>query len=182
MASQKQIDANRRNAGKSTGPVTARGKAAVARNAVTHGLTAIKATPPRETLEDIDVVREKLRLSFEPVGEVETNLVHQLAWFYWQAERASRCADGLLAMLERGEAFFRKSPLTDEFKKAPRDLAAMARHEVHLDNALTATMQELETLQAERRQNEKFKTKPIVREESAGDAKNEANSTANDGA
>jgi hypothetical protein len=40
MATPAQIEANRRNARKSTGPKTAAGKAASSRNALTHGLTA----------------------------------------------------------------------------------------------------------------------------------------------
>ncbi len=39
MATRAQIEANRRNARKSTGPRTAEGKATSSRNAVTHGLT-----------------------------------------------------------------------------------------------------------------------------------------------
>lgn len=39
MATRAQIEANRRNALKSTGPRTAEGKAASSRNAVTHGMT-----------------------------------------------------------------------------------------------------------------------------------------------
>jgi hypothetical protein len=40
MSSQKQVDANRLNAQKSTGPRTPEGRAAVRLNGVTHSLSA----------------------------------------------------------------------------------------------------------------------------------------------
>jgi hypothetical protein len=40
MASEKQFEANRQNAQKSTGPKTPEGRAAVRLNGVKHGLTA----------------------------------------------------------------------------------------------------------------------------------------------
>lgn len=40
MTSQKQLEANRQNALRSTGPRTADGRAAVSQNAVRHGLRA----------------------------------------------------------------------------------------------------------------------------------------------
>ena len=43
MATEAQINANRRNSHKSTGPQTAEGKAAVSHNAVKHGLFAHEA-------------------------------------------------------------------------------------------------------------------------------------------
>ncbi len=43
MSTEAQINANRQNAQKSTGPRTAEGKAVVSQNAVKHGLFAAEA-------------------------------------------------------------------------------------------------------------------------------------------
>ena len=48
MPSQKQIVANRQNAKKSTGPTSANGKAAVAMNALQHGLLSQHVCLPDE--------------------------------------------------------------------------------------------------------------------------------------
>ena len=48
MTSDKQADANRRNARKSTGPKTPEGKAAVRLNALKHGLLANDVLLPGE--------------------------------------------------------------------------------------------------------------------------------------
>src|SRR4051812_31368479 len=45
MATAAQVNANRKNAAKSTGPRTAQGKARVRLNAVTHGMTATAGLP-----------------------------------------------------------------------------------------------------------------------------------------
>src|SRR5258708_31877398 len=50
MISQRQLDANRRNAAKSNGPITPEGRAAVRLNALKHGLTAAEIILP--TAED----------------------------------------------------------------------------------------------------------------------------------
>ena len=57
MATRAQIEANRRNALKSTGPRTSAGKAASSRNARTHGMTA----SPRDEL--VAAYSEKIRAS-----------------------------------------------------------------------------------------------------------------------
>ena len=48
MASQKQIEANRRNAQRSTGPASELGKAVAKFNALKHGMTADTAVLPYE--------------------------------------------------------------------------------------------------------------------------------------
>jgi hypothetical protein len=52
MSSLKQIDANRRNARKSTGPITDVGKQRSRSNAVRHGLTVETAIGALEDAED----------------------------------------------------------------------------------------------------------------------------------
>src|SRR5258707_79412 len=56
MASQRQIDANRRNSARSTGPLSTEGRAASAGNAVTQGLTAEKFGH----LEDVAIVATRI--------------------------------------------------------------------------------------------------------------------------
>jgi hypothetical protein len=57
MASQKQIEANRRNALKSTGPVTQEGKARSRGNALRHGFTSLTiGVVPAEQKNELDAV------------------------------------------------------------------------------------------------------------------------------
>ena len=60
MATQAQIDANRQNAQKSTGPRTAEGKAAASQNAFKHGLFVKKAVIRDESQDEYDRHREAL--------------------------------------------------------------------------------------------------------------------------
>ena len=57
MASQQQIDADRANALKSTGPKTPEGKAIVSQNALKHGLTAQNACVTDEDQDEFDATR-----------------------------------------------------------------------------------------------------------------------------
>jgi len=57
MATQKQIEANRRNARRSTGPKTPGGKDRSARNALKQGLRSSLAVIPGESPEDYEARR-----------------------------------------------------------------------------------------------------------------------------
>ena len=62
MISERQLEANRRNAAKSHGPTTPEGRAAVRHNALKHGFTAAEIVLPTVE-EQIDF--EQFRAAFE---------------------------------------------------------------------------------------------------------------------
>ena len=71
MATPAQIEANRRNARKSTGPKTAAGKAASSRNALTHGMTASIADADVRAFYEI--IREMMDAGVAPRIDPEGN-------------------------------------------------------------------------------------------------------------
>ena len=78
-ASQSQLEANRLNAQKSTGPQTEAGKAVSSRNSLTHGLTAQQVVLAVEDPNQFEALRDKLHEEFDPCGPTEEHLVEQLA-------------------------------------------------------------------------------------------------------
>jgi hypothetical protein len=86
-ASQAKIDANRRNAAKSTGPRTAQGKAASSRNGLTHGLSANKHILLDEDPEEFLLLLKDLYDRFQPVGLAEERLVQRIAAAQWRLDR-----------------------------------------------------------------------------------------------
>ena len=63
MATTNQIEANRKNAQKSTGPKSAQGKADVAKNATKHGLTAQNVIIKGENPEEFEGRLKKLAIT-----------------------------------------------------------------------------------------------------------------------
>ena len=87
MASEAQINANKLNAQKSTGPKSPEGKAVSSRNATTHGMTAKALILEGENPLVFDAVRERLFVEFGPETLIEAELVEQLAGILWRLRR-----------------------------------------------------------------------------------------------
>src|ERR1700739_4678612 len=95
MTSIKQIEANRRNSLKSTGPKTEAGKQASRCNAVRHGLTAETVIDALEDAEDYKALEAAIGPDYaaQPAGARE--LVLRLASVLWRLRRATTMETGL---------------------------------------------------------------------------------------
>lgn len=96
--SERRIQANRKNALRSTGPKTARGKQIVGRNAIKHGILArevvITAGDGKENPEEFHDLVERLGEHYQPVGVVEELLVEKIATCWWRQSRVLRAENG----------------------------------------------------------------------------------------
>ena len=90
MSTQAQIEANRQNAQKSTGPKTEKGKAASAQNALQHGLLADRFAIAEEDRSAFEAFRTQLLTELAPVGQMETLLVSRIATLAWRLSLAER--------------------------------------------------------------------------------------------
>ena len=89
MTSLKQIEANRRNALKSTGPTTPEGKERSRCNAVRHGLTSKTVIVALEDAEDYETFEAAVTADYDAESAVERELVLRLASVLWRLRRAT---------------------------------------------------------------------------------------------
>ncbi len=101
MSSFRQIQANRRNAQLSTGPVTEEGKRRSRQNAVRHGLTAETVVSALEDADDYAAFEMAVTADFEAQSAVERELVLRLASILWRLRRASAIEAGLFNIQAR---------------------------------------------------------------------------------
>src|SRR5689334_23874067 len=95
MTSHRQIEANRCNALKSTGPQTEAGKQASRCSAVRHGLTAETVIGALEDAEDYKAFEATIIADYDAQSAVERELVLRLASLLWRLRRATTMETGL---------------------------------------------------------------------------------------
>ena len=95
MTSFRQIAANRRNARKSTGPITPEGKQRSRCNAIRHGLTAETVIGALEDAEDYRAFEAAIIADYDAQSAVERELVLRLASLLWRLRRATTMETGL---------------------------------------------------------------------------------------
>jgi len=122
MSSEAQIIANRRNAQKSTGPRSRRGKAAVSQNAVQHGLSARQDARlggasrsqiiSSESQADFDLYRERMLSELAPASPMESMLAERIVTLSWRLKRVCRIQNQAIDALNAGNTSSPLSKLT----------------------------------------------------------------------
>ena len=177
MASQKQQEANRTNAKRSTGPKTVAGKALSRMNAHKHGLTAETIVIGDEDPRAFDMLRAELEEEYKPRPGIESELVERLAVLMWRMRRIP-FFEAALIELQREKVASQKrrdsriasefpNPYEDEerketpyentvlaFQNSQQTLGTLFRYEAALMNAFNRTLQQLLFLQDRRAQDE----------------------------
>jgi hypothetical protein len=109
MTTPAQIDANRKNASRSTGPKTPSGKGRSSRNALRHGLRSDLAVLPFEQADAWERHRDGVIRSLAPVGTLEEALAFRVALCLWRLQR--------VAVYEAGTATAAIESVADEIAR-----------------------------------------------------------------
>lgn len=103
MATQSQIEANRRNARRSTGPRSTEGKARSSQNALKHGIRSRAIISSQiellgEDPEEFASLVQALVADLNPVGPFEETCVETIAISLWRLRRVVRAEMGYIAI------------------------------------------------------------------------------------
>jgi hypothetical protein len=102
VVTPERLEANRRNAQKSTGPKTVNGKVASKLNALKHGLLAktvvVHGHKLKESTNEFKKLCHAFYLDFAPVGPMEETLVDQIVQAAWRLRRVRAAESGEIAL------------------------------------------------------------------------------------
>jgi hypothetical protein len=147
MATEKQIEANRLNAQKSTGPKTLEGREIVSRNATTHGLTATRAVVLPEEQQEFDRFAAALYYEWNPESPLERFHLERMIHCAWRLRRVCHLETSLLLDLCQKEGGpDDPTTLGRAYTRGTVILETLSRHERQIERSLREAQQELELL------------------------------------
>jgi hypothetical protein len=125
MATERQIEANKLNSQKSTGPKSPEGKAKSSLNRLSHGLASSATLVPGEDPDEFKALLTDLTGEHQPAFATEQILVEQMALNQWLSLRAFRL---------QGEAFLDQTLGGTKFG-IPKDLGVLIRYQTSAERA-----------------------------------------------
>src|SRR6185369_11037222 len=150
MSSQRQIEANRRNAQKSTGPTSVTGKAVSSMNALKTGIHAKSLVLPSEKLADLEQLIGEYYESHHPTTPEARSLVDDLIYGEW-LKRRLRAAETQIWAYDHQENY-RPDPKYPLGQTAASRGKAFAQLQWRIEctrRASRQALQDLQQLQAE---------------------------------
>jgi hypothetical protein len=139
MATRKQIEANRRNARKSTGPRTSAGRAVSSRNALRHGLTAFQIIIPGESAVEFNAFYQERYEALAPVDPVGEGMVERIITLEWRLRRVYRVEAMVMNTIR---------PYDTNYSYILKQMAELSRYETAMDRALQRARYDFERHQA----------------------------------
>jgi len=154
MRSPKQIETSCKNAQKSTGPRTPKGKARSSMNALRHGLLSRQVLLPDEDKKELEAFAARIRSVLAPCGKMELLLTDRIITAAWRLRRVLTVeaevfveerspSYGYDEEKTKGLAFIRISNNSDAFSK-------LSRYEATIERSMYRALHELQRLQASR--------------------------------
>ena len=165
-SSQKRIEANRRNAQKSTGPRTAEGKAKSATNSTIHGFSSLNQNPlapgcflhTEDESQFLGLLNEYV-VTYNPQHPDELDLLTEAVFAKWRQQRIWLAETAQIEIaIAQGESELRKSLPTADAKahlangiaKSEAVLKLYLRYDAQLHRHYRNCLKDLRDLQAQR--------------------------------
>lgn len=130
MASEAQIEANRRNGAKSNGPKTEKGKAVMAQSSLRHGLRARKILCFDEKQGDFESFYAANKDALDPQDAVEEQLVERIVLCAWRLRRAARVEAEMINSTHARQPNYKLTQVATVFDDAPGDMTTISRYEM----------------------------------------------------
>ena len=155
MSSQQQLEANRLNARKSTGPRSVEGKRISSMNALQFGVAARSFILPGEDPEELQRLIDGYREQHQPIGPMEVRLVDEMAMADWMRKRYHRIEARVVAAasdpsLDPDTA----AAMLFMDKSHARVLQHLFRRQQAAERSWNGALKELRRIQAERQSEE----------------------------
>jgi hypothetical protein len=137
LISDKQHQANRRNAQHSTGPATPAAKEAIRFNALTYGLRTRASILPDENAADYSQLWDELEAQWQPQNRIERCYLETMVTSQWLLKRVAESEQKIYAYIDFGEIQFKM-------------LAYVAKQRAQLERSFRTAIADMKQSQKER--------------------------------
>ena len=160
MVSERRIEANRRNAQKSTGPRSIDGRARSSMNALRHGITGQVSIMTVEDRAAHDKFVQELIEGLHPEGAVELQFASVIAEDFWRLQRIRAVENDMLALGNFSDAadidvdhpeVHASLTRAQTFLDRSKDFERLTLYEQRINRAIEKNRKQLDELQTERK-------------------------------